>query len=107
MGQGKRLRRQPALAVYTHLAALTGRRTRMRGFIWLMCLAMFATIAPAQQKKRVAVFDFEYGTVQSSSAAIFGTNVDVGKGIADLMVNNLVSSAVYSVVERKALDKVM
>src|SRR6185295_15375682 len=79
----------------------------MRGFIWLVCLAMFATIAPAQQKKRVAVFDFEYGTVQSSSAAIFGTNVDVGKGIADLMVNNLVSSGVYSVVERKALDKVM
>jgi curli biogenesis system outer membrane secretion channel CsgG len=79
----------------------------MRRFIWLVCLAIFATIAPAQQKKRVAVFDFEYGTVQSSSAAIFGTNVDVGKGIADLMVDNLVRSGVYSVIERKALDKVM
>jgi curli biogenesis system outer membrane secretion channel CsgG len=78
----------------------------MRRFIWLVCLAIFATIAPAQQKKRVAVFDFEYGTVQSSSAAIFGTNVDVGKGIADLMVDNLVRSGVYSVIERKALDKV-
>ena len=66
-----------------------------------------ALAGSAQQKKRVAVFDFEYATVQSSSAAIFGTNVDVGKGIADLMVDNLVRSGVYSVIERKALDKVL
>ena len=79
----------------------------MRRFICLACLAIFATTAPAQQKKRVAVFNFDYATVQSSAAAIFGTNVDVGKGIADLMVDNLVRSGVYSVIERKALDKVM
>ena len=79
----------------------------MRRFICLACLAIFATTAHAQQKKRVAVFNFDYATVQSSSAAIFGTNVDVGKGIADLMVDNLVRSGVYSVIERKALDKVM
>jgi curli biogenesis system outer membrane secretion channel CsgG len=53
-----------------------------------------ATSAPAStpatpqgHKKRVAIFDFDYATVQTASAAVFGTNVDVGKGIADLLVN--------------------
>ncbi|MGA7463311.1 MAG: hypothetical protein WBW69_23950, partial [Candidatus Korobacteraceae bacterium] len=40
------------------------------------------TPPPGGRKKRVAVFDFDYATVQSSSAALFGTNVDVGKGIS-------------------------
>jgi curli biogenesis system outer membrane secretion channel CsgG len=64
--------------------------------------------APAQgRKKRVAVFDFDYATVQTTTAALFGTNVDVGKGISDLLVNNLVKDGTYSVIERKALDKIL
>jgi curli biogenesis system outer membrane secretion channel CsgG len=61
----------------------------------------------AQSKKRVAVLNFDYATVQSDVRAIFGGNQDVGKGIADLLVNRLVSTGVYSVIERKALDKVL
>ena len=37
----------------------------------------------------------------------FGQDVDIGKGIADLMVTNLVKDGSYSVIERKALDKIM
>jgi curli biogenesis system outer membrane secretion channel CsgG len=66
-----------------------------------------AAAAQTAQKKRVAVLDFEYGTVQSGLAAIFGQNVDVGKGIADLMVEQLVKGGVYSVIERKAIDKIL
>ncbi|MBI1737731.1 MAG: curli production assembly protein CsgG [Acidobacteria bacterium] len=62
--------------------------------------------APAR-KKRVAVFDFEYGTVRSGVAALFGTDVDVGKGIGDLIVKRLVQDGTYSVIERKALDKIL
>ncbi|HEX8894780.1 MAG TPA: CsgG/HfaB family protein [Terriglobales bacterium] len=62
--------------------------------------------APAR-KKRVAVFDFDYATVQSASAAAFGTNVDVGRGIADLTVKYLVQDGTYSVIERKAMDKIL
>ncbi len=72
----------------------------------IFMMAIVST-SPAQGKKRVAVMDFDYATVQSGVAAIFGTNVDVGKGIADLMVVNLVKSGVYSVIERKALDKIL
>jgi curli biogenesis system outer membrane secretion channel CsgG len=66
------------------------------------------TAAPATgRKKRVAVFDFDYATVHSSVAALFGQDVDVGKGISDLLVTDLVKDGSYSVIERKALDKIL
>lgn len=61
----------------------------------------------AQQKKRVAILDFEYGTVQSWVDNIFGTNVDIGKGITDLLVEKLLNTGQYSIIERNALDKVL
>src|SRR5579863_6516283 len=63
--------------------------------------------ASAGRKKRVAVFDFDYSTVKTNSAALFGTDIDVGKGIADLLVKNLVTDGTYSVIERKQLDKIL
>jgi len=66
------------------------------------------TTAPAQgRKKRVAVFDFDYATVQTASAAAFGTNVDVGRGMAELTVKYLVKDGTYSVIERQAMDKIL
>lgn len=61
----------------------------------------------AQTRKRVAVMDFDFATVQNSVSQIFGSNQDVGKGISDLMVTKLVKDGVYSVIERKAIDKIM
>lgn len=63
--------------------------------------------APAPRKKRVAIFDFDYATVHSNVAALFGQDIDVGKGISDLLVTYLVKDGSYSVIERKALDKIM
>jgi len=51
--------------------------------------------------------DFDYGTVQSYSSALFGTNVDVGKGIVDLLITDLVKDGSYSVIERQQLDKIL
>lgn len=66
-----------------------------------------ALTGSAQQKKRVAVLNFDYATVRSYVASIFGTDQDVGKGIADLLVEKLVQDGAYSVIERKSLDKIM
>jgi curli biogenesis system outer membrane secretion channel CsgG len=66
-----------------------------------------APAKPQGRKKRVAVFDFDYATVQTSSSAVFGSNVDVGKGISDLLVKYLVQDGTYSVIERKAMDKIL
>ena len=59
------------------------------------------------RRKRVAVFDFDYATVRTNTSALFGTDIDVGKGIADFLVKNLVTDGTYSVIERKALDKIL
>jgi curli biogenesis system outer membrane secretion channel CsgG len=66
-----------------------------------------AALAPAQQKKRVAIMNFDYATVSSYVAQIFGSNQDIGKGIADMLVDKLVNDGTYSVIERKALDKIL
>lgn len=80
----------------------------MRKILFLAGLMAVSSLpALAQQKKRVAVLNFEYGTVSSGVAAVFGTNVDIGKGIADMIVERLVKGGKYSVIERKALDKVL
>ena len=63
--------------------------------------------APSGRRPRIAIMDFDYATVQTYSSAIFGTNVDVGKGIADLLVTDLVKNGSFSIIERKALDKIM
>jgi len=76
----------------------------------LMCsLVLLAAVAGAQTsgKKRVAVLDFDYGTVQSYVYSIYGSNQDVGKGITDMLVEKLVKDGHYSVIERKALDKIL
>ena len=66
------------------------------------------TKAPSTgRKKRVAIFDFDYATVHRDIYALFGSDVDVGKGISDLLVKNLVTDGSYSVIERKAMDKIM
>jgi curli biogenesis system outer membrane secretion channel CsgG len=78
---------------------------RTTGFVLLATLL----VAPgeAQQKRRVAVINFDYATVQSGVAALFGSNQDIGKGIADLMVDKLVQDGTFSVIERKQLDKIL
>ncbi len=81
--------------------------TRFTLAVALGFLAATACAAQTTPKKRVAVLNFEYGTVQSGLAAIFGTNIDVGKGIADMLVEKLVQGGAYSVYERKALDKLL
>src|ERR1035441_2282624 len=73
---------------------------------FVLFLTLIAAV-PAQQKKRVAVMNFDYATVESGVAALFGSNQDIGKGIADILVDKLVNDGVYSVIERKQLDKII
>jgi curli biogenesis system outer membrane secretion channel CsgG len=89
----------------------------MKTFTKAVCLASIAALSvvvPAQaqtpgagRRPRVAILDFDYATVHSHVAAIFGTNVDVGQGVSDLLVTYLVKDGTYSVIERKALDRIL
>lgn len=74
----------------------------------ILLAGLFLAAVPAMaQKKRVAIIDFEYATVQGGASAIFGQNLDIGKGIADLLVEQLVKDGTFAVYERKAIQKIM
>ena len=80
----------------------------LAGFLAIASVgAAFAQTAPAPRKKRIAIMDFDYATVHSYVNAIFGQDIDIGKGVADLLVTNLVKDGSYSIIERKALDKIL
>jgi len=70
-------------------------------------LSLATAWGQAPQKKRVAVLNFDYGTVRNVSAAIFGTDIDIGTGISDMLVEELIKGGAYSVIERKSLDKLL
>src|SRR5579863_8447039 len=88
------------LRIFTALIAATAL------FVSVATVPVHAQTAP-KRRPRVAVMDFDYATVQTASAAVFGTNVDIGKGIGDLLVTGLVKDGTFSIIERKQLDKIM
>jgi len=61
----------------------------------------------AQSKRSMAVEQFDFSTVQSEVAAIFGTNVDVGRGIQSLMVKRIATDNQFTVVERAKIATVL
>lgn len=80
----------------------------MRRNTFITLVLFFTILSSAQaQKKRVAVMNFDYATVSSSVRQLFGSDQDIGKGIADMLVDRLVNDGTYSVIERKELDKII
>jgi curli biogenesis system outer membrane secretion channel CsgG len=91
-------------------AARQGVTIMRRFFCVVGLLLLLAPMCAAQQppqKKRVAVLNFDYGTVRTYVVALWGTDQDVGKGVSDMLVQRLVQNGTYSVVERNALDKIL
>jgi curli biogenesis system outer membrane secretion channel CsgG len=80
----------------------------MRKLLLSVCfICTFIPLVHGQTKPRIAVLDFDYATVRTTSQALFGTEVDIGKGITDMLVDKLVNGSTFSVIERKALDSIM
>jgi curli biogenesis system outer membrane secretion channel CsgG len=72
-----------------------------------LLIAVSLPSASAQRKPRIAVLDFDYGTVRSYVQAYFGTDVDLGKGITQMLVTNLVKDGTYTMIDRAAMDKIL
>jgi curli biogenesis system outer membrane secretion channel CsgG len=85
--------------------------------LFCLCAVFTCATAPAQDapapaatagpKKLVTVMNFEYGTVKSYVAQIFGSDQDIGKGISDMLVDKLLKDGKYRLIERSALDKIL
>ena len=59
--------------------------------------------APKAKRQLVAVTDFDFGTVHDH----WWGNYDIGKGMADQVMNELVEDGTFRVIERKKLDTVL
>lgn len=77
------------------------------GFTTLPAFAQRARSDAPARKARIAIIDFDYATVHAGVSAVFGQNVDVGKGVGDLLLSHLVKDGSYSIIERAALDRIL
>jgi curli biogenesis system outer membrane secretion channel CsgG len=69
-------------------------------------IPMTAAVANAM-KKRVIVDEFDYSTVMTSVAAVFGTNQNIGKGIRAMLTNRLGQQQKVVIVERAKINSLM
>lgn len=83
-------------------------RLRMiAGVAAVLALAGLVGTAEAQSKRpTVAVMDFDYGAVNNWWSGVWG-NYDIGKGMSDQVVDELVNDGSFRVIERKKLDTIL
>jgi len=81
---------------------------RKQLMIWTLVAVAFAMAAPSAARAQsnrttVAILDLDYGSIQDW----WGGNWDIGKGVADLIVDELVNDGSYRLIERKRLDAIL
>jgi len=79
-------------------------RACLRAAAAALLLAVCASSSQAQASRpTVAILNFEYGTIDHW----WSGNQDIGQGISDLLVDELVNDGSYRVIERKRLDAIL
>ncbi|MBI3470200.1 MAG: curli production assembly protein CsgG, partial [Candidatus Solibacter usitatus] len=79
----------------------------MRTAAALATALWLAVSASAQQKRSMAVDPFDYSTVMTSVQSIFGTHVDIGRGISAMLVKRISQDGKFTVVERNKIANVL
>ena len=80
------------------------RRPALAAALLLLAVPCLAAQAP---KRRVAVLPFDYTSVRPNVIQIFGSDVDLGESVADLIATGLVRNSPYAVVDRSQIDAAM
>ena len=79
-------------------------RSSVRAAAIALLSVMSASAAHAQSSRpAVAVLNFDYGTIEHW----WSGSQDIGQGISDLLVDELVNDGTYRVIERKRLDAIL
>jgi curli biogenesis system outer membrane secretion channel CsgG len=75
-----------------------------RKLITASLLFLGALPAFSQAKKTMSIESFDYSTVMTGVQAIFGTQQNIGQGIAAMMTNRIAQDGKYTVVERRKIE---
>ena len=70
----------------------------------LTAALLMLPLLSAQSKRSVSVEPFDYSTIKTDVQTIFGTQVDIGRGISALVMKRIADSGCFTVVERQKLD---
>ena len=82
-------------------------KTRKLSALCVMVLLGVSLPVWAGGKKKVVVLDFDSAAVQKSVQRIFGAQVDVGRGLSELVAQYLDVDGTYQPVEREKVEKVL
>ncbi len=82
-------------------------KTRKLFALCVMVLLSVSLPVWAGGKKKVVVLDFDSAAVQKSVQRIFGAQVDVGRGLSELVAQYLDVDGTYQPVEREKVEKVL
>ncbi len=82
-------------------------KTRKLFALCVMLLLGVSLPVWAGGKKKVVVLDFDSAAVQKSVQRIFGAQVDVGRGLSELVAQYLDVDGTYQPVEREKVEKVL
>lgn len=82
-------------------------KTRKLFALCVMLLLGVSLPVWAGGKKKVVVLDFDSVAVQKSVQRIFGAQVDVGRGLSELVAQYLDVDGTYQPVEREKVEKVL
>jgi curli biogenesis system outer membrane secretion channel CsgG len=63
--------------------------------------------AKTGQKKRIAVLDFDGGSISGNPYAAGFLGLGAAKGVGDLVINKLVDNGTYRVIERGKIDQIL
>ncbi len=79
----------------------------LTALVTVLAVAGLAASASAQSERpMVAVMDFDYSAVNNWWSGVWG-NYDIGKGVADQIVDELINESDFRVIERKRIDTVL
>lgn len=81
------------------------RQTSLRLVCACAALSVLAAVPAAAQSSRptIAVLNFDYGSIEHW----WSGNQDIGTGISDLLVDELVNDGSFRIIERKRLDAIL
>ena len=81
------------------------RTTRPLSKYVMVAFTLFVSVPLAAQTNRptIAILNFEYGSIQQW----WSGNQDIGTGISDMLVDELVNDGSFRVIERKRLDAIL
>jgi curli biogenesis system outer membrane secretion channel CsgG len=68
-----------------------------------LAAVLVAPLAAQTERPTIAILNFDYGTVQHW----WSGNQDIGAGISDMLVDELVNDGTYRIIERQRLDAIL